>query len=227
MFSRNASSSRAIPVEKVIAQVQDDPVMPVWWGKNQSGMVASQELAPDAKEKAIKIWLQGRDCAVTHVRKMLALGVHKQIANRLLFDWKYITVIVSSTEWDNFFKLRCAPDAQPEMQKIAMMMQELYLASTPMSMYSGEWHLPFVPEDEEVSTMDHLLALSAARCARVSYLTHDGEHDPEKDLKLAKRLWKSGHMSPFEHVATPINDLRAMPAGNFSGWHQYRHRLEG
>ena len=44
VFSRNSSSSRAIPVKKMLEQVQTDPAMPVWWGKNQPGMQAREEL---------------------------------------------------------------------------------------------------------------------------------------------------------------------------------------
>ena|SRR3990172_10692569 len=63
MFSRNAASSRAIPISKMIEAVERDPVIPVWWGKNQSGMQARKELDSYEKEIAISRWLKARDDA--------------------------------------------------------------------------------------------------------------------------------------------------------------------
>src|SRR5680860_1478525 len=211
VFSRNSSSSRAIPHHKLLEQVEKDPVIPVYWGKNQSGMQAKEELSHEEQQLAISAWIHGRDAAISE-------------SKRLLEPWMWITVIISATEWDNFFRLRCHVDAQPEIQKIAGMMRDLYMGIVPKLLHPGQWHLTFVP-NYEICDIATARDLSAARCARVSYLTHDGQHDPEKDLKLAKRLHESGHMSPFEHQATPVNDARAIPAGNFDGWHQYRHRL--
>jgi thymidylate synthase ThyX len=224
VFSRNASSSRAIPTEKLIKQVERDPFIPTYWGKNQSGMAAKEELSRVEQMKAKAAWLVARNCAVTHARRLASIGAHKQTVNRLLLPWKWITVVITATEWDNFFKLRCAPDAQPEMHQIANMMRDAYVhpIDPPRKITDG-WHLPFIMESEE-GDIATALSLSVARCARVSYLTHDAKHDPEKDLLLAKRLQESGHWSPFEHQATPT--LRDC-AGNFTGWRQYRHYREG
>ena len=264
IFSRNSASSRAIPVKKMLERVKTDPAMPVFWGKNQSGMGASEELSPLEKEEAIKQWLEARDQAVKNVETLQNLNVHKQLANRLLEPWLWHTAIISSTEWTNFFGQRCIvnpetnqPYAQQEMYAAAMAMQKAYYESTPKLVGYCEWHLPYITEEdiewvnkyfgigmylpEKIEMNSHLKKISAGRCARVSYLTHDGKRDPLEDINLADKLIaaKPMHPSPFEHVATPQDfdpnqpwwgEARDRckgqnPLGNFRGWAQYRHEF--
>src|ERR1700693_1578480 len=70
VFSRNASSSRAIPVERLIQDVIDDPAMPVFWGKNQKGMQAKEELTGNDLYMAKREWLRARDQAVASARML-------------------------------------------------------------------------------------------------------------------------------------------------------------
>ena len=251
-FSRNSASSRAIPVEKQLQRILNDPFIPVWWGRKQSGMQADHELVGHDLEQAKAQWLAARDSAVDHVRRLLELGLHKQITNRLLEPFMWHTVIVTATEWGNFFALRANPMAQPEIRVIAEMMRDLYEESTPALVREGEWHLPLIQPEERDGVFEFsedARKISAARCARVSYLTHDGKRDLEADLKLYDRLADAGHMSPFEHVATPLPsspwrmsrtgewisgeeddlldelDLYARWSGNFRGWKQLRKFL--
>ena len=219
-FSRNSASSRAIPVAKMIEAVKNDPAMPVWWGKAQSGMQAREELDADTLGYCKRQWLTARDEAIARAEIMREFGLHKQIANRILEPWMWITVIISSTEWTNFFGLRCHEDAQPEIRHIAEMMQNLHRINTPRPLAKGEWHLPLIQEEDTDCSLDEMRRLSAARCARVSYLTHDGRRDLEADYELHDRLVLSGHWSPFEHQATPSHP--AYSEGNFTGWQQYR-----
>lgn len=220
MLSRNSSSSRAIPITKMIEQVKSDPVMPVWWGKNQQGMQANEELDDAALESVKREWLLARDDAIENAGILSSDGLHKQIVNRLLEPWMWITVIVSATEWANFFHLRCHPDAQPEIQKIAYMMQDEYNASTPETLYHGEWHLPYVNKQDLGMPLQDLLRVCVGRCARVSYLTHDKQRDPTADIELCERLIENNHWSPFEHVAVAMSVDK--PSGNFRGFSQYR-----
>jgi len=225
LFSRNSSSSRAIPIKKLRQKIIDDPVKPVWWGKNQSGMQAKSEVGVLDKAKSEMIWLMARDLAVEYSIALEAIGLHKQIVNRLLEPWMWITVICTATEYDNFFQLRCHEDAQPEIQEIARMMRIIYDSHIPELLEIGRWHLPYISEeDSKEYSIEEQKKLSVARCARVSYLTHDGEHNPEKDLALYKYLWESGHYSPFEHQARSSYDN--MKSGNFSGWVQHRKEVE-
>lgn len=228
LFSRNSASSRAIPTRTLLSRIEDDPVMPVHWGKNQRGMQAFEELSGITRTAAEDEWLRAADNAVESARKLLALGVHKQIANRIVEPWMVITTILSATEWDNWYHLRGA-DAQPEIARLATLMAQCQNESEPVKKGPGEWHLPLVETEDGSDPLyvdpteapgDDLLKISTARCARVSYLTHDGERDLAADIALHDRLRDSGHWSPFEHVAVP--KWRAHRCGNFMGWMQYR-----
>jgi thymidylate synthase ThyX len=160
------------------------------------------------------------------------LNVHKQVANRLLEPFMWHTVIVTATEWDNFWNLRCHPDAQPEIRLIAERMRTAAAESEPAELGPGEWHLPLIrPEDrEEVTSMEDLIKVSAGRCARVSYLTHAGKRDLSADVELHDRLLTSGHMSPLEHPARPLDEAELQKSewsGNFRGWRSYRKEIAG
>ncbi len=221
VLSRNSASSRAIPVEKMLKRVEDNPYIPMYWGKNQKGMQADQELDAVAQEAAVQAWLEARDHAIAQARKLLSIGAHKQLTNRLLEPFMWHTVIVSATDWRNFLGLRTHKDAQPEIQMIAKMMKATLDSNQPVMVENGSWHLPLVDaEEQQTLDPDLLPMISAGRCARVSYLTHDGKRDPAADIQLAERLRSSGHMSPFEHVATPYPSVD--PIGNFNGWWQLR-----
>lgn len=224
VFSRNSASSRAIPFEKMVAMVESDPFVPGYWGQNQRGMQAEKQISDEDARLAVFVWHNARNTALNHAEQLHRLGVHKQTVNRLLEPFMWHTVIVTSSEWDNFFALRDSPMAQPEMQTIAKMMREAYLSSEPAQLRAGQWHAPYytMPHEWEASHDEEMEAAMrcAARCARVSYLTHDGKEDPDADLALANRLLSAGHMSPFEHVA---KDVSYFMSGNFgTGWKQLR-----
>lgn len=233
VFSRNASSSRAIPFPKFVKEVEDDPAVPVHWGQNEPGMQANEEIDVQSQGAAINIWHNAKMAAIHHAKQLVVLGVHKQVVNRLLEPFYHINTLVTATEWDNFFELRDHPDAQPEIQALAKAMKEAIAASKPDLLEIKQWHLPYIkkPEHDE-HNIESLIKMSVARCARVSYKTHDDKL-PEaiKDLLLYERLVvaKPIHASPAEHQATPDpirNSLWKNYHGNFNGWIQYRKMLE-
>jgi thymidylate synthase ThyX len=196
--------------------------MPMWWGKNQAGMRAETELDGEERRKAQDWWLRGMELMVAHHAEGERLGIHKQLVNRVVEPWMYITVILSATDYTNWFHLRCHPAAQPEIRWVADAMKALYDLSVPAGLPVGAWHRPLIrPEDElEIQGEELLNKVSAARCARVSYLTHDGRRDYAEDVRLYEKLVTSGHWSPLEHVAQALaSDERI---GNFSGWRQLR-----
>lgn len=237
MISRNSASSRAIPVAKMLQRIKDDPVIPVWWGKAQSGMQANEEIDEAEKKKALKVWLDARDLMVVASEALVSLGLHKQIPNRLTEPWMWITVIASATDWTHFFNLRAHKDAQPEIQKIAYMMLDLYKLNEPKPVGVGGWHLPLWLEDDvlpveylrEIDYPNELFKaeVSAGRCARVSYLTHHGARDFEEDRKLCFKLTGESpmHASPLEHPAKAMTEDNYI--GNFRGWKQLRKSLDG
>jgi thymidylate synthase ThyX len=223
-FSRNSASSRAVPTSKLIERVERDPVLPLEWGRNKAGMSASDALSSDEAQAAQRVWLRARDDAVARACELLALDVHKQELNRILEPFLWHTVIVTATQWQNFFELRCAPNAQPEIREAALRMREAMDRSRPSLVPTGEWHTPLLQEDEYGLDVETRKRVSAARCARVSYLTHDGRREIAKDLDLYVRLKSDRHLSPFEHVATPAAD--AEYHANFRGWIQMRAEVE-
>jgi hypothetical protein len=226
-FSRNVASNRAIPVKKLIEQVVMTPAMPVFWGANQPGMQAEAEISPENQELAIKEWLLARDHAVEHAKKLVELGVHKQLANRLIEPFSWFTAIVTSTNWSNFLSLRAHPAAQPEIRELAEAILAALNSSSPRVVRAGEWHLPYV-SDQEISEhgWDAAVKISVARCARVSYLNHDGTSPIlSKDFELHDRLLlqSPAHASPSEHQAFPTRQRKLW--GNFRYWGQYRKTL--
>lgn len=227
-LSRNSASSRAIPTHKMISNVWHNPAMPVTWGKNNKGMQSNSELNKYRQFWANLVWLVASKIACIICWILSKIGVHKQLANRVLEPFSHMTTIFTATEWGNFFNLRCHKDAQPEFRALAYAMLEAYMNSTPKELKPGEWHAPFADQYLSESLTDkERLKIATARCARVSYLNFEGNIDHAKDYKLHDDLLKSGHCSPFEHCAQSwTQELYGLYQGNFTGgWLQYRKTL--
>lgn len=235
VFSRNASSSRAVPVKTMLAQVWNDPAGPAHWGRNQAGMQAHAELQGWRLRLARFLWMTvASRVACVLAWACMQLGLHKQVANRLLEPWMYIHVVLSATEWENFFELRCHGDAEPTIRELAWAIKHALDNAPTRCLCPGQWHLPYVPADfiyiiSEGRTHIRLAAIKAsvARCARSSYITHgDTRPDLQKDIKLHDRLVvsKPMHASPAEHQAMALASDRWVK--NFRGFRQYRDFLE-
>lgn len=225
VFSRNAGSSRARPSKAIIEQVRRDPWGPLHWGANQPGMQAHNELDEQAVSQSKANWHIAAKNAAEAAEAMLEINVHKQVVNRLLEPFTYIDVVLTATDFANWFALRDHPDAQPEIQDLARRMKQVMDGSVPALLQPGEWHLPYIEdEDWEVAhvflkqgritrdeppheeKLELLKRISVASCARVSYKAFDGSRSPfEKDLALCEQLLVSEplHASPAEHQATP------------------------
>lgn len=251
VFSRNSASSRAIPVKKRIKLIEDDPFVPIAFGKNQPGMQSSEDLDEMRGRVARLVWLLGSKNAVAIAQELSDLEVHKQFANRVLEPYSPHTVIVTATEWANFYALRIHPHAQPEINRCAESMLAAMEDSQPRYLGYGQWHLPLVDEEgaDADLTLEEQIKVCTGRCARVSYLTHGGDRDPSKDVGLHDTLLSHGHMSPPEHPARPMSrediekvllsysgvtgvdrgdlDPTEHFSGNFRGWVQYRKTLHG
>lgn len=388
MFSRNAASSRAIPFEKMIKMVEENPFIPIAWQKDHKGMQGTEyiEKGTVAELAANRAWLRARNNAIkeaTELNDEKMANVTKQLCNRLLEPFMWYTTLVTATEWENFFELRCPqyyyePEnkyfksrkdysdywfenfgsgieeaiegdptiwwleqsksgAEIHIQALAEAMWDARNESTPKQLKPGEWHVPFgdkllnIPDfdytktqekdlefhkhrimfiikDEKVITapqgtykshteyfgdttglirgfrwndevytyMDKfipieseiaakyfegltcyagakdffhykygentIIKIATARCARLSYMTFDGEIDYEKDIKLHDRLLNDRHHSPFEHCAKALTedeynylyksigpDEKHFQTGwcnNFRGFMSYRHIVE-
>lgn len=213
LFSRNAASSRAIPVSKMLGLIELNPAMPVHWGKNEPGMQAWEELPGELMDVAVSLWRKGAREVASLAKSLADIGVHKQVVNRILEPFQIIKVVVTATEYDNFFWLRNHPDAQPEIKALAGTMLHALDGSKPFKLNAGEWHVPYVNRDRnqkgeivysagptELSVED-ALKVSSSCCAQVSYRLLDTSI--EKALFVYRRLVESEpvHASPFEHQA--------------------------
>jgi len=219
VFSRNAASSRAIPIRKMIEAVRRDPARPVEWGLNKPGMQAGEVLTPEQEKVAREVWLRAADSACGYAEQLASLGCHKQVANRVLEPFAHMTTLVTATEFENFFHLRSHPDAQPEFQYLADLMLHQYVTSTPVTRHAGDWHIPFAGDLSDLPLNDRI-RVAVARCARTSYTNMGVATAVEEDIALHDKLVKSGHWSPFEHVAQASQNNGW--SGNFYGWTQWR-----
>lgn len=225
VFSRNAASSRAIPVDKMIDIIVNQREFYPIWTETQKGMQGKIITDEDRILMLNTEWKMARAHATHAAWNLKRAGVHKQNINRLLEPYQFMKTIVTATDWDNFFKLRLAPDVMPEMQLLARKIKEAMNSSTPCHLDIGEWHLPYIKGDEGYDT-ETAKKISVSCCAQVSYRKLD--ESPEKALEIFNKLisGKNLHASAFEHVCTPITDWDAPHEGNLKGWNQYRHIVE-
>lgn len=221
-LSRNAASSRAIPVRKMLDAIRENPARPVEWGTARAGMQAGPPLDGKDAEDVDQWWESLRvHVAAASQRGVERFGLHKQVVNRPLEPFAHITELVSGTEWGNFYRLRISPYADPTLRAVATAAARAHLASTPRPCEPGDWHIPFGDQMPEGLTLEERLKVATARCARISYLNHDGgRFTPEQDIAKHDELRANEHWSPFEHCAYAMRFSERNR--NFRGWRQYR-----
>lgn len=252
LFSRNAASSRAIPVAKMIEQVRTSPAVPCHWGKNQPGMQAKDELTGLQLEDVKRCWYQAARDVLFQAEAMAGEGAHKQIVNRILEPFQMMKTVLTATEFDNFFWLRKHADSQPEIKVLAERMWEALRANNPVELEPGDWHTPYFGDGYWLKgcgvPLEDALAISSSCCAQVSYRKLDDSLGKAKDIFEKLIESKPCHASPTEHQATPIttpswdrfedeegscweegvthSDRQGnLWSGNFKGWIQHRHLL--
>jgi len=229
-FSRNAQSSRAIPVERLIKRLYDHEVVPdpKDFGLNKKGMQAGEGLPIEDALKAHLVWRDIREASVKAAMRLKELKVHKQWVNRILEPYSTIVTLITATAdyWPHFLALRDHPDAEPSFMRLAKLIREGLDTSSPVERL---WHLPYITEEERETAANAdirncLAPISAARCARVSYVTHDGIRDLAADMVLYNTLATAEppHESPLEHPSVArVN--RKQRFANFTGWESWRH----
>lgn len=250
VFSRNSASSRAIPFKKMLKMVEEDPFVPIAFQKDHKGMQGTEYLEGEAAIKAKEEWLFCAQEAVLNTTYFHEVtGVTKQLCNRMLEPFAWHTVIVTASDYENFFALRAHEAAEIHIQKLAHVMLDAYNESSPCILSEGQWHIPFGEKLDRVKMMWEVIEpnvtytrlneeqqrlcektaikIATARCARVSYMNFDGKDDYAQDVALHDRLSQMGHWSPFEHCAQANDCLLTPTSGNFGrGWLQYRKTFE-
>lgn len=235
VLSKNSASSRAIPTKRMIQMIRDNPALPASWRMNQSGM-QGYEVAPLTTALAGQaIWLEAMEDAIRHAERLDALGLHKQIVNRLTEPFAHMKSVVTGVYWDNFLGLRDHHMADPTIDALAKAVRAARAGSTPNLLRPGEWHLPYITVEERgTHDGDTLLKVSAARCARTSYNNMSGKRSSvDEDVALHDRLLVDQpiHASPAEHQGRP--DVKLIGGkwreqhlhGNLAGFVQYRKTL--
>lgn len=229
MLSKNSSSSRAIPVGKMLGQIEENIAEPVYWGKAKKGMQADEEVDYQDLWWYKDIWKYTFEEVSYRVKQLVGEvqefePLHKQIPNRLLEPFQMMKVVITGTDWGNFFNLRIHKDAQPEICMLAYKIYKVMEWSKPQKLLQGQYHLPYVcnsyeiseegfpildtlaycTEDNKLLSLEEAIKISAASCASVSYRTEG--MTLEKADKIFDMLIKAEviHSSPFEHLATPI-----------------------
>lgn len=234
-LSRNASSNRAVPLAKMLEEVRSDELRaePVYWGAEQKGMEPGEALTPVEIGTARSYWRTAAMNAAASAEGMAKnVRVHKSLCNRLLMPFTHANVIVTGTEWENFYGLRLDKAADPTMRALAEAMWAAMNEWEPRPLKPGQWHLPFINwlagDGEEIMKYSETnggdveqlaIKVSVARSARVSYESHDtGKRSTvAEDLGLYDRLvgQRVLHASPAEHQATPdeftsLNDIMSV-----------------
>lgn len=229
-LSKNASSSRAIPVPTMLKQVRENPAFPARFGAANTGM---QDKGPHANFVYFyggnsftvdDAWREAANSAAEYAEEFHNSGYAKQICNRLIEPFQMMKVVMTATELNNFFWLRDHSAADPTIAVLARLIKEAFDASTPVVLQPGEWHVPYYNSGDwkpfaELETgiivdrfghsLEHALVISASCCAQVSYRKLDDTI--EKARGVVARLNLQGeepdqpvHASPLEHQATPI-----------------------
>lgn len=238
-LSKNASSSRAIPVNTMLDQVRNNPAMPVRFGAANSGMqdkgVHNEPVFTIDYRFEQGKWLSPEDAwksaakfAAEKAEEFYEAGYAKQICNRLIEPFQRMKQVVSATDLENFFWLRCHHMADPTIEALAKVAKQARAASRPVVLQPGDWHVPYyndgvwikhsgVADDNDQITivdkfghsLEHALTISSSCCAQVSYRKLDDTI--EKANGVVARLNLNGeepdqpvHASPLEHQATPI-----------------------
>ena len=217
VFSISCSSSRAIPSERMMQNIRENTAQPSEWGKEQQkGMNSDGVVDSETERKAIYIWNEARNFAIIEAVKLESLGISRQIVNRLLEPFMFCDVILTATDFKQFFFQRVSDNADPTIRELASLMLETYNLSIPEKLNDGEWHIPLA---DDISDLETKKKVAVSRCARKSYNT--GRVQPvEKDLELYDKLREQGHFVPFEHIAEADSNLEYL--GNVKGFRQLR-----
>jgi thymidylate synthase ThyX len=255
VLSKNSSSSRAVPVKKMLELIASNPAMPVRFGDNQPGMQDKGENSKNS-EAAKVLWIEAAKSSASYVKVMHDMNIHKQVCNRLIEPFQMMKTCITATQWSNFFNLRLHTDADPTIYALAEAMKSAMNSSNPVELKEGEWYVPFVNEvrvegnqvfydqDGFQISVEDALMISCSCSAQTSYRLNDYSLEKAKIIYDKLINSKPAHSSPTEHCAMPITRKTSNPldyfgvkgvthidrnlvpcSGNFHGWVQYRQLI--
>ena len=219
--SRNYSSSRAIPYDKMQEWITSDPALPLHMGKNRNGM-QSGELVNNSekfKDALIEHYKSTRKWCDTLIEEY---NPHKEIINRYTEPFGWITGIMTTgrRQLMNLFNLRISPMAHPNFQRLGVAMARLYRASTPQELQVGEWHLPFV---NSVKGTTENVTWCVARSAWCSYNSPTKDATYERAKVRHDDCIKHLHTTPLEHALEARGD--SDKRGLVPGYNSYRSMI--
>ena len=106
MFSFSSSSMRAIPFNKVLGDIRENMFVPLAFQSHHSGMQGSEYLMGEESEKAKQQWIESGLRACEEAERLYNLGVTKQLCSRIIEPFGYAKILITATEFENFFELR-------------------------------------------------------------------------------------------------------------------------
>lgn len=243
-ISKGGASSRAIPVAKQIERICENPVIPIHFGKNQAGMVADTEVEADVLGMARFEWESAASNAIRAAKILNNFKVHKQVVNRLLEPFSMMRMVVTGTEWDNFFWLRLHKDADPHIAELARVMLHAYQQTESVGLDDNCWHVPFFDRGYWTPdihghygiTAQEAIHHSMSCCAQTSYRKLDMSEGKAEDIIRKLFGGDRNHSSPSEPQAKPLDYTDGVDqptvthqsrngdlwSNNLRGWGQYR-----
>lgn len=239
-LSKNASSSRAIPVPTMLKQIRETPAMLARYGAANSGMQDKGEHnnpikfsfgTHECEGTAEEIWKFAGLFAADFAEAFHNAGYAKQVCNRLIEPWQMMKVVMTATELNNFFWLRDHNAADPTIAALARKIKEAFEASVPVVLHPGDWHVPYYNDGQWIASrtlevhpvvtvdkfghsLEHALVISASCSAQVSYRKLDDTI--EKARSVVARLNLQGEEADQPVHASPL-EHQATPINKCDG----------
>lgn len=201
-------------------------------------------------------WKHSAASAISYSNAFADAGYAKQVCNRLTEAYQHMKVVLTATEFDNWFNLRHHEAADPTIKALADAMLVAYNSSTPRLLLKGEWHMPYYQDgywkdvgdglDEHGNDLDYALKISTSQSAQVSFRTSDDSIEKARSIFQTLMGDDPKHSSPTEHQATPL-EIKGKDrekwwtfegvthmdcnghfwSGNLRGWIQHRQLIPG
>ena len=187
-IEKNTSSSRAIPVSKMLDHILEQNLKPIYFGSKKSGMQAGNELTDEGLDFVKCVWGSSLESAVEYAEMLDKAGVAKEVTNRITEPYQLIKAVWSATDWDNWFNLRLEKDADPNICMLAYKMYEALSKSVPVLLKKGEYHLPYVGKYDIPVAYSDLGGYEYETGYNVFYYDKERDHTIEHCMTLEEAI---------------------------------------